>query len=161
MATEVVLVAALARNRGIGRSGTLPWHLPDDLRRFKALTLDKVVVMGRKTYESIGRPLPRRRNLVLSRGLAAPAGCELVRSVEEALEVARPSGGLYVIGGGDVYAAFLPVATRLELTHVDLDVEADAFFPELDATFRLVREELHPADARHPASFRFSSYVRG
>lgn len=157
---EVVLVAALARNRGIGRAGALPWHLPDDLRHFKALTLDQVVVMGRKTFESIGRPLPRRRNLVLSRTLPAPAGCEVVRSVDEALAAARETGALFVIGGGDVYAAFLPVATRLELTHVDLDVDADAFFPELDASFRLVREELHAADARHAAKFRFSSYVR-
>jgi dihydrofolate reductase len=163
---EVVLVAALARNRVIGRDGALPWHLPDDLRHFKALTLDGVVVMGRKTFVSIGRPLPRRASLVLSRsdtplpGCASPA-CAVVRGVEEALAVAAPHGRLFVIGGGEIYALFLPHATRLELTHVEAELEGDVHFPELDAsTFRIVREELHPADARHAHAFRFSTYLR-
>ncbi|GAB4201910.1 MAG: dihydrofolate reductase [Sandaracinaceae bacterium] len=162
---EVVLVAALARNRVIGRQGALPWHLPDDLRRFKALTLGGVVVMGRKTFVSIGKPLPRRTNLVLTRstevaGCASP-DCAVVHEVEAALAVARPHGSLFVIGGGEIYASFLPLATRLELTHVDVELDGDTRFPELDLeAFQLVREELHPADARHPHAFRFASYVR-
>jgi dihydrofolate reductase len=163
---EVVIVAALARNRVIGRDGALPWHLPDDLRRFKALTLDGVVVMGRKTFASIGRPLPRRTSLVLSRRATHVVGCEaptcaVLASVEQALDTARSSGSLFVIGGAEIYRLFLPYATRLELTHVEVELEGDVRFPELDAdAFRLVREEPHPADARHAHAFRFATYLR-
>ncbi len=158
---EVVLVAALSRNRVIGRDGQLPWRLPADLRHFKELTLDRPIVMGRKTFESIGRPLPRRKSIVLSRTLTSLEGCELVGTVEAAVLAAEPASALYVVGGGDIYALFLPRATRLELTHIDADVEGDVLFPEVDPrAWRLVREELHPSDARHAHWFRFSTYVR-
>ena len=128
--TRVVLVAARDRRGAIGRDNALPWHLPADLKRFKAITLGHPVLMGRKTAESIGRALPGRRNLVLTRGERAPfAGQEVVHSLAEAMT----GGTLMVIGGAEVYALALPHADVLELTEVDTVVEgATAFFPEFD-----------------------------
>ena len=129
---RVVLVAALDREGAIGRDNALPWHLPRDLKRFKALTLGHAVLMGRKTAESIGRALPGRRNLVLTRAAQAPfEGQEVVASFEEALE--KCGDTLMVIGGGEIYALALPHADVLELTAVDMVVEgAHAFFPRFD-----------------------------
>lgn len=160
-ALEIVLVAALDEGGVIGEGGALPWRLPDDLQRFRALTLDKPIVMGRKTYASIGRPLPRRRNLVLSRSGRAIEGCEVVPSVEAVLEAVRGSGELCVIGGGEIYALFLPLATRLELTHVATRGTGDAHFPAIDPTaWREVQSTSHAADERHAFAFRFATYVR-
>lgn len=160
---KIVLVAALSRNGVIGHDGALPWRLPDDLARFKALSLDKPVVMGRKTYESIGKPLPMRTNLVLSRTAASIEGCIVVRSARDAMAHPRVQSAeaLFVIGGEAVYAAFLPHADRLELTHVDVEVDGDARFPLLDfEEWRVVHEESHPVDAKHAHAFRFVTYER-
>lgn len=158
---EIVLVAALARNGVIGANGGLPWQLPDDLRRFKALTLGKPIVMGRKTWASIGRPLPKRRNVVLSRTSGALQGVELVRSVDDALTLLEGEPEIAIIGGAEIYAAFLPFATRLELTHVEADVEGDTRFPAVDPEhWRVIGDEQHPADAAHAYAMRFTSYVR-
>ena len=161
---HVSLVAALDRHYAIGKGNALPWHLPDDLKRFKALTLGKPVLMGRKTAESLGRALPKRRNLVLTRGGRVPFdGMQAVASLEEALRVAADDGDeLCVIGGGDVFALALPLAARMHLTHVDTVVEgADAFFPAFDAdAWRLVGIEAHPADATHAFAFEFADYRR-
>lgn len=180
-AVELVLVAALDRGFAIGRGNALPWHLPDDLRRFKALTLGRPVLMGRRTAESLGRALPGRRNLVLTRSGRAPcAGMEAVASLEEAAArvAAAPAGAgpgdgtapeagpgpaaLYVIGGGEVYAAALPRARRMHLTHVDTRVaDADAHFPRFDpAAWTVVACEPHPRDARHAYAFEFVDYLR-
>ena len=158
----IALVAALDRARGIGRGNDLPWRLPDDLRRFKALTLGHPVLMGRRTAESLGRALPGRENLVLTRSGRVPfEGMRAVASLDEALAQAggRP---LFVIGGGEVYALALPHATRLYLTHVDTVVEdADAFFPALPpGQWRPTAREAHAADARHAVGFEFVDYVR-
>lgn len=162
--SEVVLLAALDRRHAIGRDGRLPWHLPDDLRRFKALTLGKPVLMGRKTAESLGRALPKRRNLVLTRSGRAPFdGMEAVATLEEARKIAADEAAtLCVIGGGEVYALALPHARRMCLTHVDTLVEgADAFFPWFDAGEWLVdSREAHPVDDRHRFAFEFVDYVR-
>jgi len=163
-APALVLIAALDRNRAIGRGNTLPWRLPDDLKRFKALTLGKPVLMGRKTAESLGRALPGRRNLVLTRqGIAPFEGMEAVNSIAAAEAIARADGAdeLCVIGGGEIYALTLPRATRLHLTHVDTVVDdADAFFPAFDTErWRAVGRESHPADARHASAFEFVDYV--
>lgn len=145
----------------IGREGQLPWRLPDDLARFKRLTIGKPIVMGRKTYESIGRPLPGRTNLVLSRTLDAIPGCTIVRTPEAALAACAHEPELCVIGGEAIYEAFLPRADVLELTHVEADVEGDARFPSFDASaFRIVSEEAHAADDRHAHAFRFVRYER-
>jgi dihydrofolate reductase len=155
---SISLIAALDRHRAIGKGNALPWHLPADLKRFKSLTLGKPVLMGRKTAESIGRALPGRRNLVLTRSGRVPfGGMEAVASLEDALSLADE---VCVIGGGEVYAACLPRATRLCLTHVDTVVEgADAFFPAFDPdAWRVVSREAHPADDRHAFAFEFVDY---
>ena len=161
---HVSLIAALDRNCAIGRGNALPWHLPDDLRRFKALTLGKPVLMGRKTAESLGHALPKRRNLVLTRGGRVPfAGMQAVASLHEAITLAAGEAGeLCVIGGGEVYALALPRATQLHLTWVDTTVDqADAFFPRFDpADWREVARVAHPADATHAHAFAFVDYVR-
>ncbi len=160
----VVLLAAIDRRLAIGRGNALPWHLPDDLARFKALTLGKPVLMGRRTAESLGRALPKRRNLVLTRSGHVPfAGMEAVASLDQARALAAAYGAaeLCVIGGGEVYALALPQASVLHLTHVDTVVEgADAFFPTFDAAaWREVSRERHPADAKHAFAFDFVDYL--
>ena len=161
---QVSLLAALDRAHAIGKDNTLPWHLPDDLRRFKALTLGKPVLMGRKTAQSLGRALPKRRNLVLSRSGNAPFdGMQAVASLEEAMAIAALDGDeLSVIGGGEIYALALPMATRMHLTHVDTVVDgADAFFPAFEASqWRTSARVAHAADAAHAFAFEFVDYAR-
>ncbi len=161
----LVLVAALDRDFAIGRGNALPWSLPDDLKRFKALTLGHPILMGRKTAESLGRALPGRRNLVLTRSGRVPfEGMEAVASMDEAIArvAAESMPALMVIGGGEVYAEALPRATRLHLTRVDTQVDgADAWFPRFDpAEWTMLDSEAHKADARHAFAFRFSDYQR-
>jgi dihydrofolate reductase len=162
MAAALVLVAALDRRGAIGKGNALPWHLPDDLKRFKALTLGRTVLMGRRTAESLGRALPKRTNLVLTRSRFVPfAGMQAVASLDEARALAG-DGELMVIGGGEVYALALPLATRMHLTHVDTEVDgADAFFPPFDpAQWRVEARQAHAADAGHAFGFEFVDYVR-
>jgi len=159
---NIVLVAALDRNRAIGRAGVMPWHLPDDLKRFKALTLGKPVLMGRKTALAIGRPLPGRPNLVLTRAESAPySGQIAVHSVDDAVAHANRAA-LCVIGGGEVYALALPRATCLHLTEIDTAAsDADTFFPAFDpGEWREVARVHHPSDARHEFAFDFVDYER-
>jgi dihydrofolate reductase len=159
--TELVLIAALDRARAIGRDNALPWHLPEDLRRFKTLTLGKTVLMGRKTAQSLGRALPGRTNLVLTRGEHAPwPGMTVVASLDEAY--ARAGDTLYVIGGGEVYALALQRAQRMHLTWVDTEVDApDAWFPTWpQAQWREVSRTVHGADARHAHGYAFVDYER-
>ncbi len=164
-APGIVLIAAMDRNRGIGRGNALPWHLPDDLKRFKALTLGKPVLMGRRTAQSLGRALPGRLNLVLTRGGAVPFdGMRAVGGVDAALAAAVDSGAgeLCVIGGGEVYALLLPRADAMHLTCVDTVVDdADTFFPAFDrgAWIEAARES-RAADDRHAFAFDFVEYRR-
>ena len=162
---RISLIAALDRNRAIGKGNQLPWRLPDDLRRFKALTLGKPMLMGRKTAESLGRALPGRANLVLTRSPAAPlAGMQVVESLAQACALAAESDAaeLCVIGGGEVYALALPLATHLYLTHVQTVVPgADVFFPSWDIDlWREDGREAHEADARHAHAFSYVDYSR-
>ncbi|HEX7916060.1 dihydrofolate reductase [Rudaea sp.] len=162
MGQPISLIAALDRNYAIGRDGAMPWHLPDDLKRFKALTLGKPVLMGRKTALAIGRALPGRTNLVLTRSGDAPsAGQRAVASLDEAIAAAGDDE-LAVIGGGEVYALALPRATRLHLTWIDTEArDADAHFPRFDpAQWRETSREAHSADARHEHAFTFVDYER-
>ena len=162
---RISLVAALDRNRAIGRGNAMPWHLPDDFRHFRALTLGKPVLMGRKTAQSLGRALPGRQNLVLTRsGLVPFEDMQAVATLEQALTLAAASGAeeLCVIGGGEVYTLALARADTLHLTHVDTEVGgADAFFPAWDpAQWRETARQPHPADARHAHAFEFATYQR-
>jgi len=156
----IALIAARSANGVIGRGGGLPWRLPDDLRRFKALTMGHTLVMGRRTWDSIGRPLPGRRTIVLSRNHSLTlAGVTVVHDLAAAYAAA--TGDVFVVGGAAVYAGALRGATRLYLTEVHADVEGDARFPPVDlSTWRLEREEHHPADATHAHAFTFRDYVR-
>jgi dihydrofolate reductase len=157
----VALIAAIAANRVIGNRGTLPWRLPDDLARFKRLTMGHAVVMGNATWRSLGKPLPGRRNIVLTRDRAAVIpGCEVAHSLEEAREL----GGhqeLFVIGGSAVYALFLPLAHMMYLTLIDADVPGDTFFPEVPWELWHVRSETTcPVDPQYPLPHRFVDYER-
>jgi dihydrofolate reductase len=156
------LVVAAARNNVIGSDGGLPWHLPDDLRHFKRLTTGKPVIMGRRTFESIGRPLPDRRNIVMTRQADYTAqGCEVVSSVDEALECVRGANEVMIIGGGQVYRDFLPHADRIYLTRVRADVEGDTCFPDMaENGWHRVTTEHHPADEKHAYAFDLIVFER-
>lgn len=159
----ITLIAAIDRNRAIGRGNALPWHLPDDFRHFKALTLGKTVLMGSHTARSLGRALPGRRNLVLTRSGSAPyPGMQAVASLQSACAALADDDELMVIGGAQVYALTLPLAQTLHLTHVDTEVVgADVFFPPFDdAQWQCVSRDAHARDARHAAAFEFAHYVR-
>jgi dihydrofolate reductase len=155
--TLVSIVVATDERGAIGRDGRLPWHLPDDLRRFKALTMGKPIVMGRKTWESIGRPLPGRQNIVVTRqpGFQA-AGATIVSSLEDALAAAANAAEICVIGGAEVYRLALPHAQLIYLTRVHAMVEADTYFPPVDAAhWEQGSREDHAADERHVYPYSF------
>jgi dihydrofolate reductase len=157
------LIVAMSRNRVIGVEGRMPWHLPDDLRHFRELTWGKPILMGRRTFEAIGRPLPGRDNFVLSRDPNYRAdGCRVFDSSQAMLDAAcalHPEP--MIIGGAMLYEAFLGKAGRIYLTLVEAEVNGDAFFPELEpGAWRCAMEELHPEDARHAFPFRFITLER-
>jgi dihydrofolate reductase len=155
--TRLALVAAVATSGVIGRGQTLPWHLPEDLRRFKALTMGKPILMGRRTLESIGRALPGRRNLVLTHAASVSVpGAETVTSLAEALERCANEAQLYVIGGAELYRLTLPLASDLYLTRVHGNISGDTYFPALDlAQWRELEHSEWPADERHAYALSF------
>ncbi|WP_395770917.1 dihydrofolate reductase [Arenimonas sp.] len=160
--SRITLIAALDRKRAIGFDNALPWRLPDDLKRFKSLTIGKTVLMGRKTAESLGRALPERRNLVLTRSGSVPfEGMHAVSALEEALALCGDHE-LMVIGGGEIYALALPRAQQMHLTHVDTELpQADVWFPSFDDNAWLETSSLsRDADDRHAHQFRFADYFR-
>lgn len=174
--THIILVVAMAENRVIGRNNDLPWRLPDDMRHFVALTRGKPIVMGRKNYESIGRPLPNRTNIVMTRDTHWTAeGCVAVHDVEGALAAATQAAKsteksvgvsdelpeIAIIGGAEIYAAFLPIADRIELTRVLATVEGDTFFPLFEGPeWELASQTRHPADAEHAYDMNFETWKR-
>lgn len=156
------MIAAMARNRVIGRAGSLPWRLPADMRHFVRTTRARPVITGRRNYEDIGRPLPGRHTIVLTRqaGFTA-AGCSVVHDVRSALRVAGTRREVMVIGGEAVYRDFLPRAHRLYLTLVEADIEGDCHFPELDpAQWRATSRRRRPADDRNPLAMTFLTLDR-
>jgi dihydrofolate reductase len=164
----IVLLAAVADNGVIGRDNGLPFRQSSDLKRFKALTMGKPVLMGRKTYLSIGKPLPGRTNIVVSRDPGfAPPGVEVVRDMTAALAaaqkdaVARGADEIVVIGGTDIFAQTMPLADRLEITHVHARPDGDTYFPPIDATqWRAVARSEHPAGPQDEAGFSYVTYAR-
>lgn len=158
---SLTLIAALAQNRVIGRDGDLPWRLPDDLKRFKRLTVGKIVLMGRKTWVSLGRPLPDRDNWILSRDPDfKPAGATVFATLDQALNAGQ-GRELMVIGGAELYRQTLSLATRLELTEVQAEVDGDTWFPAVDPTEWIeTASEAHAADERHALPFRFMTLDR-
>ena len=157
----ISLIVAMAQNGVIGRDNALPWRLPADLKRFKAFTLGKTVLMGRKTFESIGRPLPGRDNLVLTRDRRwLASGVIVVHSVEQALTQAGDKE-LVAIGGAQIYRLLMPFARRIYLTHVHADVPGDTFFPDFDPTqWDDVECRMHPADEEHAYPVTFVTLER-
>ncbi len=130
---RISIIVAMARDRVIGVRNTLPWHLPDDLKHFKALTMGHHIIMGRKTYESIGRPLPGRTTVIVSRDPAYQVpGCVTAASIETAMAACGDDPEIFFVGGANLYAQALPYATRLYLTEIDIEVEGDAWFPAFD-----------------------------
>ena len=162
MTPQLSLVAALARNGVIGRDNRLPWHLPADLRFFKQTTMGKPLLMGRRTWESIGRPLPGRSMIVLTHDRRYhAAGCTVVHSLAEALTAAGAVPEIMVIGGAILFQQTLPLAKRLYLTQVEADVPGDTWFPDWNpAEWALVWEDAHPADEKHTWPFRFQRWER-
>ncbi|NQW09319.1 MAG: dihydrofolate reductase [Alphaproteobacteria bacterium] len=159
----IIIVAAIARNRVIGADGGLPWHLPADMRRFKAITLGKPMIMGRKTFESIGRPLPGRRTIVVTRDSSwSREGVDTATTIEAALMIAAEAApeAVIIAGGGEIYRQTLPLADRLRLTWVDAEAAGDTLFPEVDWTvWREASREDHPTDGGQPG-YSFVDYER-
>lgn len=162
MRTSIILAAD--ENNGIGKNGQLPWRLPDDLKRFKQLTLGHYLLMGRKTYESIGKPLPGRTTIVLTRQLNyQPKGVLLAHNLETACELARKQeeSELFCCGGGEIYRQMLPLADFVYLTRVHTTLPTDVTFPQLPETnWQLVENIQHPADEKHPYAFTFLVYTK-
>lgn len=158
---RISIIAAVARNRAIGRDNNLIYRLPNDMRRFKALTTGHVVVMGRKTFLSLPKgALPHRRNIVVSRTVSRFEGCDCYASIEAAIGSCAPTDDIYIIGGASVYAQTIAVADRLLLTEVDdTPADADTFFPPYDDWKETCREE-HPNDEQHAFRYAFVDYVR-
>lgn len=161
MAREIVLVAAVAKNGVIGRDNALPWRLKGDMQFFRRTTIGHTVVMGRKTWDSLGRPLPNRHNVVVTRNAAFKAeGAEVASSLETAL-AAGGDGSIFVIGGAEIYRQALPYADRLLITEVDAEVEGDACFPAFDhSAFVESARVLHPADADNDFPYSLVEYRR-
>jgi dihydrofolate reductase len=159
---RISLVVAMARNRVIGRDNALPWRLPADLAYFKRVTMGHPIVMGRRTYESIGKALPGRKNIVVSRNpdFRAP-GCTVVTSLDAAWQAAGDADEVCVIGGTTLFEETLPVADRIHLTQVEAEVEGDTYFPEFDrGEWKETEVERHAADARHAYPFRILELER-
>lgn len=158
----ISIIVAASTNNVIGVQGELPWKISDDLKRFKKLTMGKPIVMGRLTWESIGRPLPGRQNIVITRRPDYSAeGCDVVASPAAALDVAGDAEEVMIIGGGQIYNLFLPKAGRLHVTRVHTRIEGDAFFPVIDAgSWELVDREAFAASEANEFAFEFSTYER-
>lgn len=162
---QIIIIAALAKNRVIGKENDLVWRLPDDFKRFKSITSGHYILMGRKTFESLGKPLPNRTHLIITRDAdyPVPEGHHRFASIEEAVIFCQKldADKLYVIGGGEIYKQSLPIVDQMQLTEVDANPDGDTYFPEFDTkdwkeTFR----EFHPADDRHSYSFSFVDYQK-
>lgn len=143
MSLKVILIAAMAKNRVIGRNNTIPWHIPGEQQHFKTMTMGHTLIMGRKTFESIGRPLPGRRTIIITRNQAyRTAGCLVSQSLSSAIALCSDEETAFIAGGGEIYRAALPLATAIYLTVLDREVEGDILFPELaPRQFRKLSEE--------------------
>lgn len=159
---RIAIIVAMAKNRVIGFENRLPWRLPAELAHFKAVTMGKPIVMGRKTWESLPGLLPGRRHIVITRQPGYRAeGCTLVHSLEQALEAAGDVPEVMIVGGGAIYKESLPRAQRLYLTLVEAEVTGDAYFPEIDhGAWRELRREFHPADERNAYAYTFVDLER-
>lgn len=164
---KISIIAALSKNRVIGKNGDLPWSLPDDMKFFKATTMDHHVILGRKNYLSIPekfRPLPNRTNIVLSRNKTlALSDCIITDSFEEAIDMAKENGEkeAFVIGGGEIYALAMDIADKMYLTEIDKEIDGDVFFPVFNTSEWIETSRIHhPADEKHAFAFDFVTYKK-
>ncbi len=162
MSSRLSLIAAMAANRAIGIRNTLPWRLPEDLKRFKALTMGHHIVMGRKTYDSIGKPLPGRDTVIVTRNIDyAVPGCIAVNSLDAALTVSHGDSEVFFVGGADLYRQALPIAHRIYLTEIQRVFDGDAFFPEFDLSlWQESTREVHQANGGPDFEYHFVIYDR-
>lgn len=158
----ITLIAAAAENNALGKDNRMIWHLPDDFKRFKKLTTGHHIIMGRKTLESMNGPLPNRTNIVITRQADYTyEGCTIVHSLDEALAVCPQDEEVFVIGGGEIYNQSISKANKIELTRVRTEVEADAFFPEINTDeWTLTESVFHDTDEKHKLEFVFETWVR-
>jgi dihydrofolate reductase len=159
----LTLIAAASENNALGKDNDLVWHLPDDFKRFKALTSGHYIVMGRKTFESFPRPLPNRTHIIITRqkDYEVLEGCIVVNSLSKAIEVCPENEEIFIIGGGQIYKQSIEIADKIELTRVHTTVEADAFFPEIDEDiWQVIQSEYHPKDEKHEHDFTYFTYTK-
>jgi dihydrofolate reductase len=160
----IILIAAIAENNAIGKNNKMLWHLPDDFKRFKRTTMGHTLIMGRKTFESLGsKPLPGRPHIVITRNndYHVPDGVRIANSLEQAISMSRNLEKVYIIGGGEIYRQALPLAGELDITRVHTTLEGDVFFPPIDhRLWKEVSREYHPADDKHVWAFTFLKYKR-
>lgn len=157
----ITLIAAAGENNELGKDNNLLWHLPDDFKRFKALTSGHYIIMGRKTFESFPKPLPNRTHIVITRNknYNLPEGCFIADSIKKAIEICPKNETIFIIGGGEIYNQSIAIADCIELTRVHHTFDADAFFPEIDSKkWKLVSSEFHDKDEKHKFSFTFETY---
>ncbi|MEM6894555.1 MAG: dihydrofolate reductase [Bacteroidota bacterium] len=160
---ELILIAAAAENNALGINNDLPWHLPDDFKRFKQLTTGHKIIMGRKTLESFPKALPKREHIVITRDrtYVPKFDCTIVHSLEDAIAQIDEGETAFIIGGGEIYKQSLELATKIELTRVHANVEADTFFPEIpEDGWDLIASEFHSEDERHKHAFTYETYIK-
>ena len=159
----IVLIAAAGQNNELGKNNDLLWHLPNDFKRFKALTSGHYIIMGRKTFESFPKPLPNRTHIIITRNknYKVPEGCLVVDSVEKAIAICPKNDTVFIIGGGEIYNQFMPIANCIELTRVHNTFDADTYFPAIDLKkWKLSATEFHDKDEKHQHSFSFETYTK-
>ena len=154
-------VVAIAENNAIGKNNQLLWHLPNDLKHFRKITSGHTVIMGRKTYDSVGKPLPNRRNIIITRQNIEIPGCEVVASVNEALALCADEPEVFIVGGAEIYKLAMPKTNSIYLTIVHQNFDADAFFPEIDMTeWTETERERHEVDEKHAIPYSFITLDR-
>ncbi|WP_462265049.1 dihydrofolate reductase [Mucilaginibacter sp.] len=159
--TKITIVVAIAQNKAIGKNNQLLWHLPADLKHFKEITSGHTIIMGRKTYDSIGKPLPNRRNIVITRQALQLPGCEVVPSLNAALALCQNETELYIIGGAQIYKEALPLTDTIYLTEVHQSFEADTFFPEIrPEEWEEILRQNHAPDEKNALSYSFVTLRR-
>jgi dihydrofolate reductase len=161
---KITAIVAVGKNNVIGKDNQIPWYLPEDLKWFKKQTLGHAVVMGRKCFESIGRPLPKRTNIIITRDIFyLVQGCQVVHSISDALQLAKNEGEteVFIIGGGEIYTQTLSIYDKIILTEVEIDAEGDVFFPKIDASdWKMAFEEKHEKDEKNEWNYTFKIFER-
>ena len=161
MPEYITAVVAIASNYAIGKNNQLLWHLPNDLKHFKNITAGGTVIMGRKTFDSVGKPLPKRRNIVITRQDIEIEGCEVVRSVDEAIAICKTEDEVFIVGGAEIYRQAMHLINRIYLTIVHHSFDADTFFPEIDyKEWKEVEKEDHETDEKHQFAYSFITLER-